>query len=126
MVEAALIFPLVIGAVVAVIYITVGLYSALSLQTSIHLSLRKETGDLSDTIERKQTTKGYEYQREDDRWLEGVVRHSAIHIKEEQIIRMNGLFPAAVRRQENGSAYVIDEAELVRFVNVSKEVLQQQ
>ncbi|MDF2655117.1 MAG: hypothetical protein K0R19_1591 [Bacillota bacterium] len=124
MVEAAIIFPLVIGAVVAVIYITVGLYSALSLQTSIHLSLRKETGILSDTIERYQTAKTYEYQRQDDRWLEGIVRHSAILMEEEQIIHMNGLFRANVKRQEKGSAYIIDEAELVRYMNVSKEVLQ--
>lgn len=121
MVEAAIVFPLVIGAVIAVIYITLGLYSALSLQTSIHLSLRQETGVQSDTIERGQTVKAYEYQRKNS-----FGKHAVLLMKEQQVVKMKGLFRASVRRQENGSAYVIDEAELVRGKSAIKEVLNQE
>ncbi len=45
MVEASMIFPIVIAAVMAVLYIVIALYSSLSLQTSLHLALRKECGN---------------------------------------------------------------------------------
>ena len=117
MVEAAIIFPLVIAAVITVIYISVGLYTSLALQTSMHLSMRQEAGELSDTVERNFAVKEYEYEKRK------IYLRTAVLMEENQRIGMGGLFRTNVKRQEKGRAYIIDEAELVRLSGGLKEVL---
>lgn len=49
-IEAAMIFPIMILTIITVIYITVGLYAESILSTEMHMKLTKEAGKLSGTI----------------------------------------------------------------------------
>lgn len=115
MVEAVMIFPLVIAGVMAVIYIVVGLYSSLSLQCSLHLALRKECGTLSQTVTRIEEIR--EFQSKKD-WS-GI--RPVLEMEEEQEYRINTLFHMRVTRREEGRAYIIDEAEMIRLLDFREE-----
>lgn len=52
MVEAAIIYPLIIGAVMAVIYIIICMYMAMSIKSSINMELRSRAMDETQTGER--------------------------------------------------------------------------
>ncbi|HYE69565.1 MAG TPA: TadE family protein [Anaerovoracaceae bacterium] len=115
MVEAAMIFPLVIACVIAVIYIIINLYQALTLQTSLHLALRKESGEFSQTVYRQEEIK--EYQWEKDR----VGIRPVIRMEEAGEYRINTFFKSRIKRIEKGRSYVIDEAELIRILSLKGE-----
>lgn len=110
-----MIFPLVIVAVMAVLYIVTGMYHSLALQTSIHMALRKECGERSETVYR--TVNGREYEAEKDH----IGLHSVIRMKSGRSYRLNDPFQAEVTKQENGRSYIIDEAELIRIFSFEKE-----
>ncbi|MDD3168878.1 MAG: hypothetical protein PHC91_05360 [Eubacteriales bacterium] len=110
MVEAAMIFPLVIAGVMAVIYIVIGLYSSLSLQCSLHLALRKECGVLSQTVIRNEEVREFQSKKE---WS-GI--RPVLKMAEEREYRINTLFQVCVSRREEGRSYIINEAEMVRLL----------
>ena len=110
MVEAAMIFPLVIAAVIAVIYIVLSLYSSLSLQASLHLALRKEGGELSQTTYRLQEMK--EFQSKKD----SVGIRPVLRTEWEREYRINTLFQARSTRKAEGRVYLVDEAERIRIL----------
>ncbi|MDD2190496.1 MAG: hypothetical protein PHV71_07535 [Eubacteriales bacterium] len=114
-VEATMIFPLVITAVIAVLYIIVGLYLSLSLQSSLHIAIRNECGELSETVYRMEEYKEYAYQKDK------LGLRQIILIDETQEYRIRGLFADKVVREEKGRGYVIDEAELIRMLCLAKE-----
>lgn len=105
-----MIFPLVIAAVIAVIYIVLSLYSSLFLQSSLHLALRKECGELSQTVYRLQEMK--EFQSKKD----SVGIRPVLRMEWEKEYRINTLFQARSSRKEEGRVYVIDEAEMTRIL----------
>ncbi|HVI42564.1 MAG TPA: hypothetical protein VM577_18070 [Anaerovoracaceae bacterium] len=115
MVEASMIFPLVIAGVMAVLYIVISLYLSLSLQTSLHLALRKDSGELSQTVYRLEEVKNF--QSEIDR----VGIRSVVIMEEEREYKINTLFKGSVTRKEEGRSYVIDEAELIRVLSLKGE-----
>lgn len=115
MVEAAMIFPLVIACVIAVIYIIINLYLALTLQTTLHLALRKESGEFSKTVYRQEEMK--DYQCEKDR----VGLRPIIRMEEAAEYQINTLFKSRIIRIEKGRAYLIDEAELIRIISIKRE-----
>ncbi|MEG2344500.1 MAG: hypothetical protein RSB81_01000 [Anaerovoracaceae bacterium] len=51
MVEATLVFPLVILAVISIIYILVALYTQVYTQAQMHIALREESGIQTKTVE---------------------------------------------------------------------------
>jgi hypothetical protein len=110
MVEAAMIFPLVVAGVVAVIYIVVGMYLSLSLQSSLHLALRNECGELSKTVYRLDEIKDFKGET-DRKGIRPVVR-----MEEEREYRINILFKERITRKEEGRSYLIDEPELLRIL----------
>jgi len=110
-----MIFPLVIACVMAVIYIIINLYLALTLQTSLHLSLRKECGEFSQTVVRQEEMKDYPFEK--DR----VGIRSVIRMEQEVEYRINTLFKSRIKRIEKGRSYVIDEAELIRILSLKGE-----
>ncbi|MEL7654601.1 MAG: hypothetical protein AAGU75_01690 [Bacillota bacterium] len=114
LVEASLIFPLVIAAVIAVLYIIIGLYLSLSIQTSLHLSLRKECGEISQTVLRLEDYKDYPFEK--DR----INFRSALVIEEEKEYQIKGIFSNRIKRKEFGRSYIIDEAEIVRLRSILK------
>jgi hypothetical protein len=115
MVEAAMIFPLVIAAVVAVLYIVLSLYQSLSLQTSLHLALRKECGELSQTVYRQEAIKTFQSEKN---WV-GI--RPVVRMEAEKEYRVNTLFKDHITRKEEGRYYVIDEAELIRTLSFQGE-----
>lgn len=117
MVEASMIFPLVIAGVIAVIYIIMGLYNSMALQTALHLSLRDQCGQLSDTIYREESFKPYEVSQ-DFYQLRPILA-----IEETQEHKTSKIFTQRIQRTEKGRSYVIDEAEFVRKCYLVKEVL---
>lgn len=110
-----MIFPLVITSVAALIYIVINLYLALMLQTSIHLSLRNECGESSQTVYRQEVTNDYQWKKE---WI-GL--RPAIKMEEVREYRIESLFKSRLKRIEEGSAYVVDEDELIRIRSLSGE-----
>lgn len=106
-----MIFPLVIGTVMAIFYIVLALYQRLDLQASLHAHLRQEAGIRSGTVYRVAETKSHSVE-------EGFVKGKAvIRAEEEQCYRRNSLFLHPVSTVEGGRTYVIDEADLVRKMN---------
>lgn len=116
-VEASMIFPLVIAGVMAVLYIVIGMYSSLSLQSSVHLALRNESGRLSETVYRDE--EGTSFKLEKSR----LGLRAIVAAEEIRSYQTSQLFTKKITRLESGRSYVIDEAELVRRVNLAKEVL---
>ena len=110
-----MIFPLVIAAVMAVLYIVIGLYLSLSLQTSLHLTLRKECGESSKTVIRLDD-EYKQYSSEKDR----INLRPALVVEEEKEYRIKGLFSSKITRKEYGRSYIIDEAEIVRIRSIIK------
>jgi hypothetical protein len=115
MVEAAIIFPLVIAAVAAVIYIVTGLYESLSLQSSLHLALRKECGALSETVYRQETTENFQPERI------RIGLRNAVRMEEEREYQINILFKDRITRKEQGRSYLINEPELIRILSFQEE-----
>ncbi len=118
MVEASIVFPLVICAVVALIYITVNLYLSLSFQTSLHMALRNDCGEQAETVYRP-AAELKDYTCHKSRF--GL--RFAILAENTHESRMEGLFHHRVYRTETGRAYLLDEAELLRIADGIKEVL---
>ncbi|MDD4566163.1 MAG: hypothetical protein PHE79_11900 [Eubacteriales bacterium] len=118
LVEAALIFPLIIAGVMAVLYIIIGLYLSLSLQSSLQISARKECGESSETVYRIEESGEYP--------LTNVMigLRPAIVMEAERKYRIRGLFNNEISRKEKGRSYIIDEAEIIRLFYCTKEVFQ--
>ena len=110
-----MIFPLVIACVMAVIYIIINLYLALTLQTSLHLALRKACGEFSQTVLRQEEMKDYQWEK--DR----VGLRPVIRMEEAAEYRINTIFKSRITRIEEGRSYVIDEAELIRIRSLKEE-----
>jgi len=116
LVEAAMIFPIVIAAVMAVLYIIIGSYLSLSLQSSLHTSIRKESGEISETVYRIEDSIEYPFTN----IMIGL--RPAIMMEEERKYRISGLFKNEISRKEKGRGYIIDEAEIIRIFYCTKEV----
>lgn len=117
LVEASLIFPLVIAAVMAVIYIIILIYESFSLQSSLHLFLRDQSSQLSDTIYREEELRNYEINHEFHSF------RPIITGEEVQKYKAGNLIINEIMRTEKGRFYVIDEAEFIRKASLIKEVL---
>jgi hypothetical protein len=114
-VEAAMIFPLVIAAVVAVLYIVINLYQSLSLQSSLHLALRKECGERSQTVYRMDQIKEY------PSMTERIGIRQIVKMEEEREYRIKTLFKDQIVRTEKGRSYLIDEPDLIRILSFQEE-----
>jgi hypothetical protein len=118
LVEAAMIFPLVIAGVMAVLYIIISLYLSLSLQSSLHVSIRKECGELSETV--------YGIEEASEYPVTNVMigLRPAIVIEQEQKYRIRGLFKDEISKKEKGRGYIINEADIIRIFYCAIEVLE--
>ncbi len=57
MVEAAIIFPVIIFTVVTLMYMTAGLYAQSVFNTALHMTLTSEAGKISDTVSYNNSSK---------------------------------------------------------------------
>lgn len=108
MVEAAMLFPLVIAAVAAVICIVVGMYQSLFLDASLHMALRNECGLSAETVYRR----GYISNHEPIKDKAGI--RPVIRMENEKEYRISILFKDTVAHKDKGRSYEIDEAEMIR------------
>jgi hypothetical protein len=114
-VEASIIFPLVIAAVIAVLYIVIGLYTSLSLQTSLHLALRKQCGEDMQNVYRLYEIRAF------DTIKGSLNKRPALSAEETREYRIRGIFANRVSREESGSFYLVDDTKIVRLRSVIKE-----
>ena len=115
-VEAAMIFPLVIAGVMAVLYIIIGLYLSLSLQSSLHISIRNECGETSKTIYRIEEHMEYPFK------TTMIGLRPAIIMEEERKYQIRGLLADEISRSEKGRCYLLNEAEIIRMYYLAKKV----
>lgn len=115
--EASLIFPLVIGAVMAILYIVIGLFLSLQLQTGLHLDLRNEAGRVSETVHRTERVIHTDFEKG------FVALRPILRAEKTRTYKRNALILKGIERTEKGRVYVIDEAELLRRVTLAKEIL---
>ena len=111
MVEAALIFPLVILAVMAVIYIIIFLFQQVETQSEIHIALRKESGILSKTVAyRMKTDKKYPvYKKKKQVYFQG-----KLHFMERGILK-------SLDKSISACSYIIDEREFIRYLDLVRQ-----
>lgn len=110
-----MVFPLVIAVTAAILSITAGMYQSVFLQSSIHMALRQECGEISETVCRETRMDRFETSRE------YALLHPYLKIEEWRTYRLDFLFHDSVKKQEAGRYYLIDEAELVRIFTLSGE-----
>ncbi len=113
--EAAIILPLVIAGVAAVICIIVNMYLSLSLQSSMHLSLRNQCGEQAGTIYRLDPIREYEWEKE-MYWIRPVIA-----MEEEREYRIPSLFRNRLTDTSKGHSYLIDDTEVIRILSPKKE-----
>lgn len=116
MAEAAMIFPLVLAGVMAVIYIIINLYLSLVLQTSLHTALRKECGEHTQTVFRIETVQDSRRQFQQSLDWDGVI--PVIRMEQEREYRIKSIFAQRITRKEEGRSYAIDEAETDRVLSI--------
>ncbi|MDR3294807.1 MAG: hypothetical protein LBT26_03110 [Clostridiales Family XIII bacterium] len=129
MVEAAIIFPLMIAAVMAVIYLMVNLYSLTALQASLHTTLRAQAGAHTGLTENT-----YADGRVRDRYRQAAERrgpqteeHKAVlspylSVETSKTYSANALAARAVQRRSFGRYYVLDEVKSVQNVELAKHL----
>lgn len=107
-----MVFPLVAACIAAVLYIVIGMYQSLSLQASLHISVRDECGKLSQTVYRMDKIEYYPFEK----GLIGI--RQAVLMEKEKEYQINILFKDKVVRKETGRSFLIDEAELIRILPI--------
>jgi hypothetical protein len=123
MVEAAIVFPLVIAAVMAVIHLMIALYSLTATQAALHVALRAAAGD-----ETGLTRVGIVEGRPPDRYRRAAEAGDVRIERRDAVLRPylsaevartysgNAMVREDVERRHFGRSYLIDEARIVRAV----------
>ena len=129
-VEAAIIFPLVIAAVFTVIYIMISLYSHTTLQSSLHIALRGaeglETGLTVRTLE--DGTKRNKYRAANEsKPIDVGVSHHIIHpyvfAETQKTYGGAPIFNTFVDRQYAGRYYLVNDTGIIRNIDLAKNLL---
>ena len=108
MVESAMIFPLVILTVVALIYIMIYFYGQLSDKVDMHVTLRAESGEICENMHYKTIDDyGFTVYKE----AQQIYSNGNLHMDKAVLLNV---------REKNFSArkYLIDETEYVRLVRL--------
>jgi hypothetical protein len=130
MVEAAVVFPLVIAAVMAVIYLMINLYSFTALRASLHVALRAEA-DAETGLCEAVIADGRVY----DRYRLAAERRgiSPTHHRKgllnpyvaaeaDKSYGGNAMIRGSVTRKHFGRCYVLDEVGIVRNLSLATSV----
>ena len=114
--EAAFVYPIVIFLVVFIIYLTINMYIVLSMQVSLHCSLRNLAG--------VKTASVFRGKEEDLETADvGNIIYPRIELEKERDVYLRGMFNENKKIELSSSCYVIDEDEYVRKISKSKEIL---
>ncbi len=125
MVDAAIVMPLVILAVMAMIYLLINIYSTVSLQSHMHLLLREESGLKSGMVE---------YEIQDDYKRDKIRRKAEsarIDIREKRDVlskyleanklseyTANMLIKNSPEIKSYGRSFIYNESDIVRFKSI--------
>ena len=125
MVEAAIIFPLVILSVVTVIYIVINMYTEVTTVAKLHMIASEAAADESGTI--IYSDKWEDGER--DPWIADSIISTKIHNgpvhnyvsgKAKNTASANGLIKAEKQRKYETEKSIIDEERLVRLKDLIK------
>lgn len=109
-VEAALVLPVCVLAVVTIVYIMMFLYSEAAGQAMVHVATRAAAGEETDTVITAEhvpaAVTAYESKR---RGLACFTADKGIYV------RAGGLMRRALKRDVSSSSYTVDEAKLIRY-----------
>lgn len=110
MVEAALIFPLMILSVMALIYMLLYFYQLTEIRTEMHIALRAESGRISETVfyEKEPKEPFPVYRKTDHLYSSGTLTFTE-----------TGLLKAG-KKNMYARKYTIDEAEFIRLMDLLK------
>lgn len=116
-VEAVIVYPLIIASVAAVLTITTGLYHSVLIQTTLHMELRRECGLTVETISREDQTAAFQAEKS------SIGLRPVLTMEESKVYQLKPFFRNRVTKTESGRSYLIDEAELVRIKSLIMEKL---
>jgi hypothetical protein len=127
MVEAAIVFPLVIASVMAVIYLMINLYSFTALRSALHVALRAEVnadtglteagiidGRVYDRYRRAAERRSISFTRERRNLI-----NPYIAAEEIKTYAGNGMIDGGVSRSHFGRYYILDEVSAVRNLSLA-------
>ena len=117
-VEAALVFPVCILAVVTVVYIMLFLYTEAATQAMVHVAANAGAGAKTDTVissgHLPRGVAAYESSRS------GL---SCIRAEKGISVRTGGIGARMMRREIASTSYTVDEAKLIRYTDIVSGVL---
>jgi hypothetical protein len=126
MVEAAVVFPLVIASVMAIVYLMINLYSVTALRASLHLALRAEA-DAETGLTEAVIADGRVYDRyrlaaerrgiSPEHRRKGLI-NPYVAAEENKRYTGNALIRGGVTRTHFGRFYVLDEVGVVRNLSL--------
>lgn len=127
MVEAAIIYPLVIGAIMAVIYIMICMYTGGSIKANLNIELRAKALEMTQTGEKIGIEKKF---MPEDKYGRGAF-NKKIHITEEKTgiinelygvvshdYKGNSMMPDNIRKIHQNTVHLINEKEYIRKVDM--------
>ncbi|MBN7772675.1 hypothetical protein [Clostridium aminobutyricum] len=126
MIEAALIYPMILAAMMAVIYILISMYSATSVKANLHTCLREEILTRTETGERIELEHSF---MPSDKYSMAAFNRKITVMEEEKIMysilsgsmshtyKGNALLKGVDKFQE-GNLYQIDEKDYIRKVDL--------
>lgn len=125
MIDAAIVLPLVILAVMAMIYLLINIYSTVSLQLHMHLLLREESGVKSGMVKYEITD---DYKRDK---IRSKAESARIDIKQKRNVLSkyveankyteytgNMLIKNPPKIKSYGRSYINNESDIVRFKEI--------
>lgn len=122
MVEAAIVLPLVILSIMAMIYLLINIYSTVSLQSHMHLLLREESGARSGMVEYEIVD---DYRRDKIRRKaeskkiniaeKGMLLSRHVEAQKDSVYTTNMLIKKAPEVRTYGRSFVLKESDIVRF-----------
>jgi hypothetical protein len=128
MVEAAVVFPLVIASVMAIIYLMINLYSFTALRASLHVALRAEA-DAKSGLTEVVIADGRMYDRyrlaaerrgiSAEHHRKGLI-NPYVAAEESKSYRGNAMIAGGVTRTHYGRFYVLDEVGVLRNLALTK------
>lgn len=125
MVEAAIVLPLVMLSVMAMIYLLINIYSTVSLQSHMHLLLREESGTKSGMVKYEivDDYKRDKIRRKAESAKIGMnEKHSGlskyVEAQRDSVYTTNMIINKSPKIRSYGRSFVYNESDIVRFKSV--------
>ena len=125
MVDAAIVMPLVLLAVMAMIYLLINIYSTVSLQAHMHLLLREKSGiksdmircEINDSYQRDKIRKKAEAAKIEIHEKKGLlVRY--VEASRDSVYVTNSLIEDPPDKISYGRSYIFKEPDIIRYKEI--------